>query len=290
LSSELSTLGLARGVLESTAFLPLTAQEYGHLVAARELVSEALAFEEKFDLLTANYLELEKTLNGMAAEHMIHADFSYQSMNDCRVHINQRVQNLLSACRLYLDHGAHHASAMESAVAGLKGEFSALCNKQYDASVGYRICEALRNHSQHRGFPIGGLSSGGGWVERPGMEAVLLHRIVIRIDVQAMREGQKTKESVLQAVESLKGDGDARPIIREYVAGLSTIHQEMRRKIDKSLHAAETVIKDARSMDQSHLPDTGHDRPKAALPYSQSKPFQSEAVARLKRTSLAAIA
>jgi hypothetical protein len=239
-----STFGLGRAVLGSKAFLQISAEDYSSLLSAKAFVSETLAFEEKYDLLVSNFLELEKTLNELAADHMVRSDYSYQSLNDCRVLINQRVQNLLGACRLYLDHGAHHVSSMDSAVPNLAKEFDALRRKQYDDHAAYRIAEALRNHSQHRGFPIGKLSSGGGWIQRPDGDDILRHRVQIHIDVDELRDG-KTKASVLKDIENLGPNADARPVLREYVARLSALHQLIRLKLQEALAAQESAIETA---------------------------------------------
>ncbi len=45
-------------------------------LSAKAFISEALAFEEKYDLLVSNFLELEKTLNDLAADHTVRADYS----------------------------------------------------------------------------------------------------------------------------------------------------------------------------------------------------------------------
>lgn len=253
-----SRFGLGRAVLGSRAFLPISAEDYETLRSAKGFISEALALEEKYDLLVSNYLELEKTLNDIAADHLLHSDHSYQSLNDCRVLINQRVQNLLGACRLYLDHGAHHIANMEYAVPNLAAEFDALRSKQYDDHAAYRICEALRNHSQHRGFPIGGLSSAGGWVRRlPVDEEVLLHRVAIHLDVEELREGKKTKQLVLTDIENLGANADARPVLREYVARLSTLHQLIRRKLEDALAEREAAVEAAIQRFTTAFPDEG---------------------------------
>ena len=123
MNNDDAKFGLARAILGSSAFLPLSAEEYATLLAAKELITEVLTFEQKFDVLVSNLLEFEKTLNDLATDHMIRSDYEYYALNDNRVLIAQRVQNLLGACRLYLDHGAHHAGKMESAVPNLKAEF-----------------------------------------------------------------------------------------------------------------------------------------------------------------------
>lgn len=244
-TNQISTYGLAIGALGSSSFLNLSLTEYEEILSAKALLPEVLALEEKYDVLVSNYLDLEKTLNALAADHLIRADFDYQSMNDCRVLINQRVQNLLSASKAYLDHGAHHASTLESNIKDLALEFKKLCSREYDTRLGYRVGEALRNHAQHRDFPIGGFSTGGGWIKRSGGEEVLLHSIAIRLDVDGMREGKKTKPAVMKEIEGIGDKADARPLLRDYLAGLNAVHLSVREKVESTVTHAEGVIRNA---------------------------------------------
>jgi hypothetical protein len=243
--SEAMTYGLTRDVIGARVFVDLAEGEYRAISSARELVQEVLSLEEKFDVLVSNYLEFEKTLNDMATDHMVRSDYGFQSLHDCRVLINLRVQNLLGACRLYLDHGAHHASNLNRAAPGVVPDFKAMCSEQYDGSSSYRIAEALRNHSQHRGFVIGSFSTGGSWVERDEQHRVDLHRIEIRIDFVALCEGARTKESVLKEVESFGIKADARPIFREYIERLGRIHDATRVALRSHLQSAEQLLDDA---------------------------------------------
>jgi hypothetical protein len=241
-----STFGFARTVLESTVFLEIAADEYSALLAAKDFVLEVLSFEEKFDLVVSNHIELEKTLNDVAAEHMVRQEYDYDSMHDVRVLINQRVQNLLSAARLYLDHGAHHCGNLEAVVPNLATEFDVLRTAQYDKCDSYRIAEALRNHSQHRGFPIDTYTSQNGWVDRsPEGRDVMLHRIDMHLDVDELRRGGRVKEAVLQDIESRGKRPDARPILREYVDRLSRLHEATRLKLKGPLAGREALIEGA---------------------------------------------
>lgn len=237
--------GLMSDAIGAHVVVDLEPSEYQVLVTARKLIQEVLSLEEKFDVLVSNYLEFEKTLNGMAADHMVRSDYGFQSLHDCRVLINLRVQNLLGACRLYLDHAAHHAGNINSSAPGLSLDFRAMCSRQYDESSAYRIAEALRNHSQHRGFVIGSFSTGGSWIERDEQHRVDLHRIEIRIDFVALCEDARTKESVLNEVESFGIKADARPIFREYVERLGRIHDATRLALRGHIQLAEQVVRGA---------------------------------------------
>jgi hypothetical protein len=111
-SDEQTHYGLARPILNSNLFLPIDASEYLWLSRPKEFLLEVLAFEENLDVLLGNYLDLEKAFNDLATEYIVRLDYGHQSRSDSRVLANRLIQNLPAACRLYLDHGAHHAGEM----------------------------------------------------------------------------------------------------------------------------------------------------------------------------------
>jgi hypothetical protein len=241
-STTQRTFGIARAVLGSPPFLEIDIYEYQLLGRAKSLLTHVLAIEEKYDLVTANYIELETTLNDMAVDHLMRDSHSYQSLHDCRVLLNRRVQNLLSSCRLYLDHAAYHVSALEDANAGLASAFNMVRTKQYDDSAAYRIAEALRNHAQHRGFPISGISLRASNSERPDSKYVLLYRVEMHLDIEAIRESGKVKQLVLDDLADLGDAADARPLFREYVSCISTVHDAIRSNLQDSFTTAEAAI------------------------------------------------
>lgn len=53
------TFGIARAVLGSPPFLEIGIQEYQMLDRAKSLLTHVVSIEEKYDLVTANYIELE---------------------------------------------------------------------------------------------------------------------------------------------------------------------------------------------------------------------------------------
>ena len=65
--------GLARAVLDSNAFLPLTDQEANAIADAKRFVIDVTLFEELIDDVVGNFIELEKTLNDVAIDYMIRA-------------------------------------------------------------------------------------------------------------------------------------------------------------------------------------------------------------------------
>ncbi len=175
----------------------------------------------------------------------IRQDYEYQALSDARVLVNRLVQHLLGACRVYLDHGAHHAAKIQSLIPSFATEFGLLTHVEYDGSSSYRICEALRNHSQHQGFVVGDVSVGASRTERAGAESVLLYRVGANVDIQGLSDNPKTKPIVR---DDLKGRGknvDVRPLLREYIGCLSSIHEAVRAKLNLHSLSAEAAIEGA---------------------------------------------
>jgi hypothetical protein len=157
--------GLARLVLGSPKFVSITEQEYADIRQRREFLLEALFIEEKFDLVVDNYLEFETDLLDSAAREMVRGVQTWTAFQAERNQMNRRVINLLSSCRLYLDHTRHHLSNMGKVGKDAAAIIGAKISAQYDGSLGYRAMEALRNYVQHRGYPIHGVTFNASWID-----------------------------------------------------------------------------------------------------------------------------
>jgi hypothetical protein len=102
--------GITKLVLGNSPFIEITEDEYKALKIARDFLFEALYLEQKFDLVTEDFIEYEMTLLSYAANHMMFSNLDYIRLQNEVNNINRRLVNLLSACRLYLDHCIHHLS------------------------------------------------------------------------------------------------------------------------------------------------------------------------------------
>ena len=156
--------GLTRMVLDSSSFLTITQEEFEALSEAKTGHLSVLFIEEKFDLLAENYLEFEDAMLGSTNRHMVHKDQDYEWFQVERNLFNRRLVNLLSACRSYVDYAKHHVHVVLPGDQAASDKLEAAFSKHYDALLGYRVMEALRNFVQHRGFPIHAVSYSGKWV------------------------------------------------------------------------------------------------------------------------------
>ncbi len=273
--------GLAHLVLRSSAFIPISEEEYLELAVSKAGLLEALFIEEKFDLLVDNYLELETRLLESTARHTVLRHQGYQWCQVQRSLFNQRLVNLLSACRSYIDHSKQHARALftgdQHAAERVSREFS----DNYDRCLGYRAMEALRSYAQHHGFPVHAVEYGAKWMEDSDNNGVRCG-LMPYTKTAYLREDGKFKKSILGELEALGETIDLKPLVRDYVAALERVHELIREMLCRKLESWEEVILSALSRFESTFPteDSANglavvvkDDKKAAQPLSISGTF-----------------
>jgi hypothetical protein len=234
--------GLTRLVLGCAAFVRLTEAEYAQIREKRDLLLEILYVEQKFDLLLDNYLEFETDLLQSCAREMVRGVSSWTEFQDETNQLNRRVVNLLSACRLYLDHACHHMQNVDYLVPGIRSKIKATTSSRYDALLGYRVMEALRNYVQHRGYPIHGITLE---LSKPKDGTGVVYAVTPYLAVKEVAADGKFKAAVLKELQELGETIDLKPLVRQYVAGLSEVHLEIRNALITFTAEADTLIRGA---------------------------------------------
>ncbi len=227
----------------SSTFLVISKTEYDEMVIAKVKLLETLAVEEKFDLVVENYLELESCLLDVTARNMVLRTPKYHAFQVQRNLFNRRLVNLLSSCRSYIDYAKHNIRVMQPEDQGGAARIMLAFSDHYDKSVGYRVMEALRNHVQHRGFPIHAVTytTGRGRKE----DDIWKFGLSIYAKISYLREDGEFKKSVLKELENLGGRINLKPMIRDYVAALGNVHDMVREMIRPSVEKWDRVISDA---------------------------------------------
>lgn len=234
--------GLTRLVFNAPKFVPITETDYLDIRQRREILPEALFIEEKFDLVIDNFLEFETDLLNSCAREMVRGVENWTAFQEERNQINRRVVNLLSACRLYLDHTRHHLRNIGNNATAISKIIEASISAPYDGSLGYRAMEALRNYVQHRGYPIHGVTFNAGWIDD---RSKLMYAITPYMMISRLEEDGKFKASVLEELKEQGDKVDIKPMIREYVDGLGKIHNEIRRQLKGLVDESDKTIRNA---------------------------------------------
>jgi hypothetical protein len=243
-------------VLFSKQFVDISESDYQHIKVARYKLIEALNIEEKWELVVENYREFEMEILKSSTSYMLFSYYEYSPLVNELNKINRRLINLLTACRLYVDQIIHQISNIYG-ISSLQGE---LIRKQmvdeYESEISYRFMEALRNHVQHRGFPIHRIIFNSKRLEDiDGGRGGLLYSLTPGIELSKLDSDEKFKKSVLNEIKEIENEIDIKLFLRTYIQSLGKVHEKVREVLQKDIPIWEKTIFDAIERFENQFPD-----------------------------------
>lgn len=210
---------ITNSLITSTIEYDITQEEFNSLKKSKEYLDEILAFEEKYDLLISNYLELEIDSLIISQKEMIYSSKQYENFFEIRQKLNQRIANLLTSTRMYIDQVSQHIKKCDLDFD--KNIFA----KEYDNFFEYRFMEALRNYVQHRGLALH-LTTINSKKIADGIET--------KMNIYTKREEIISSDSFKSAVsEEMPAKVDLLYASRIYIESINNIHLELRVKLSK---------------------------------------------------------
>jgi hypothetical protein len=238
------TYALTRLVFEEQIVLDISPDWYRELVGAAAGVSSALDIEEKFNLVLENFEEFEGELLRDALGYSLFQREDWSSRMTELHRLNRRLVNLLATCRLYVDQVPHNLSQEFAEDPGLATAFEVSKSREFDATLGYRVMDALRNYMQHRSLPIHVLSHESAWRDLPAGR-MREHTVAPQTEPQTIGEDGKFRAQTLTELEALGTRVDMTPLARQYVAGLGAVHRDLRTGIAATLARWDGIIAQA---------------------------------------------
>lgn len=222
--------------------LPLSEVEFQKLAAARMILAEGLTLEHNYDLLIANYIELEQEQLMLAVQSAIRQDWNYGKIEQALLQLNQRLFNLLASARFYCDSYESHLQKMKSAgSAHINIEsIKSLLAQCYEQNAEYRFMEALRNHSQHHGLPVHLVSYKWRRVEGDEPEIQLEYAVDFISESQTLGTNPKFKKNVL---EEINDKVDLKLTSRKYMECIGSIQAKIRSETAAFLADAREYIR-----------------------------------------------
>ena len=215
---------LGRGLIGPWPYIPISADEFNGIKAAKDNLYTILGVEEKFDMILQNYAEYEETLLSLALGRTISRPLD----REASFLVNRRLSNLLTTCRQYTDQFRHDFISVYGRRSTIQTQVAAAFGQQYDLLLGYRVMEAIRNYAQHRAFPVTRLCYP---IEREdrGEGHLILFRVRAELNVDRVIRDGCFKANVAQELKSLKQPFvDITGMVRQYVQGLGCAHTILR--------------------------------------------------------------
>lgn len=234
--------------------VPSSKEDFDALNAASDGLVLALAIEEKFDILIANFAELERDLLTVSLEDMIYLEEDVRlAGRDDRMLFNRRLSNLLSSARMYRDQVKADLNATDAWKAlGMKQWVNDAMSKAAEDHVAFRACEALRNVTQHQETPVYSFVRQGSRTDLG-----LCFATVLTASLSAF-SSKRTPNQKLEgelwpafAPETEKKRPERvddptvllMPLVRTYVEILAGIHAELRERLRPSIESWEAFVK-----------------------------------------------
>lgn len=220
--------------------IPITEGEFICLEVARNVLSTALAIEEKYSILLSNLLEFETELLRASAYDMLFEGQDYPDFFDTRSALNTRIVNLLTAAKLYVDQARQDVAECLNGNADAENKIARRFTEEYDSCFEYQFMEALRNHVQHRGIPIHLVKHPRKWtsIHEDGM---MEFSIDCFSEKRYLAENRKFKKQVL---EKMPDRVNLKAAARRYVESLSAVHSSARELITEKVTSSRQEVED----------------------------------------------
>ncbi len=215
--------------------IEIRGEDFSRLKQSRNILSHALAIEEKYEILVSNYMELEKKSISNSVSAMIRSKTEYGDFFELRLALNIKVVNLLTSVRLYTDQLTNHTRSCVPDDPQIKEKTKKLFSTEYDKWFEYRFMEALRNHVQHRGMPVHSVmtnaeeNSDGLWVHSLYF-TTRKHELIL--------EGGFKKAILFE----MPDDVNLLFFVRSYIRSISLIHAQARDLIEENVFSAREAL------------------------------------------------
>ena len=237
---------LTQRVLETRPEIAISGRRYAALCEAVRIQRTALEIEEKFDLVVANYEELEREILNLTLTYAVRDNPTWASMSSDRLLLGRRFVNLLTTCRLYVDQVGYSVSRSATLIACTPAQAKQVFGDQYDSNLAYRIMEALRNHVQHRSLAIAGMAYGCGREREDATHSLLEFTLSLTLDLESLREDGVFKKATLEELEKLPQERrDLILFVRQYVESLGRAHERLRELLANAVEQADADVQSA---------------------------------------------
>jgi hypothetical protein len=254
---------ITRAVSSAPGEIEITKAEFEATKKAQDSLVAVVSIEEKFDLLIENYREYERSLLDSALHHMIEQHHEHDDFMAERRTVARRLANLLTSTRLYVEQVTKDAARLYGEGSAKATTVKALLRNEYDRTLEYRVMWELRNHVQHQGVFVGGISfpptgtstatitlprcvSESCAARNPRLEAEGYNKDVLK---ELKAEVAKTKGKTKRKYEGVP----LTPLVRRFVELLGEAHDAIRKIVADDAAEWEKQLEKIESQAQSEF-------------------------------------
>lgn len=216
----------------------ISEERYKELARARAILSEALTFEQRYDLLLGNFIAMEMALTEVCLRAKVEPRFGYSDSAQILEIANRHVVNLLTAMRGYADQVLQDFKSLAT-----EPTFGSLAKielaKVFDHSPEYRFMCALRNHVQHKASAVHGFE---GNKDRDGDANCWVEAVKFTVNKATLAEDKSFKARLLnEQPEKI----DVRRLARRSMREVGVAHVALRKVSEEQVVQARSTVESA---------------------------------------------
>jgi hypothetical protein len=122
------------------------------------------------------------------------------------------------------------------------------------------LMDVLRNHAQHNGMSLHGVTYHSSWLEDPGVRGKtengrLRYAVTPRVSMNKLLQDKRIDAGVAEKLASQNGDIDVAYHMRLYLEQLGEVHKSVREMLSRDLESSKRQIRDAISRYEVLAPD-----------------------------------
>ncbi|MDR0226032.1 MAG: hypothetical protein LBI66_06395 [Burkholderiaceae bacterium] len=162
---------LEQAVINPHLKLPISEARYIALAHAREVLLDAIDFEQRYELLLGNFISMEMALTEIGLRSKLEFTFEYRDVAHNIEQANRHLVNLLTTMKGYADQVVQDFKCLKLELNFCTAARDEL-TQAFERCSDYRFMCSLRNHVQHRASAVHGFESdddmrgdGNNWVE-----------------------------------------------------------------------------------------------------------------------------
>jgi len=207
--------------------IEITEAAYNDVSRSRSILSDVTSMEEKFFAICEHYREVEQFVLSNSLNNMIFRPSSAANVRIIGAQFGRLTSSFLSSVRLYGDSVYTHLRDISGGKI-LKDDVVAKFSEEYDQSLSYRVLEAIRNHAQHRAFPVHSAKYNSKWTNEFSQ---INFTSDFYFEIEKVANDKKFKKTVKDELILIDAPFDLKKGVREYFASICRIHEELRSMI-----------------------------------------------------------
>lgn len=232
---------LQQRTLSPAVTLEIPEARYQELKQARAVLSSALAFEQRYELLIGNFIALELALTQVSLRATVEPQYGYSDAARVIEDANRHFVNLLTVMRGYCDQVQQDFKVLK-VTPSFKDMAKDELRQAYGRSSDFRFMDSLRNYVQHKATAVHSCQMDAERESDPSSWADAMKFYASKDELSA------DKDFKLRVLDEQPKKIDLRRSARRAVEEYGAVHISLRRRasgeVSRSRATVEMAIKD----------------------------------------------